>query len=128
MRRKKSIRWTCPAAAILIIVAPFTAVAWHTVLGYVLVMAALLFFVKVTPFCRKRENLYMFFLVAICSVPLNISLIFRYIRIGRLLWGLLSRSLAYLLLLSIEEIVMGYITRRLWTCQYRLPYSEQNAE
>ena len=128
MRREKSIRLVYPAAACLLMVMPVAAAMRHTILEYVLAAAALLFFVKVMPFCRRRENLWMFFLVAVCSIPMNTSLMIRYIQPYRLVLRLLLRSFLYLLLLSVEEIVMGYITRSLWVRQYRLPYSERQAD
>lgn len=121
MRRKTPIRWSCPMAVAGIFAAPIAAVMQHIVIGYVLMAAALLLFVKVSPPCRKRENMWMFFLVGICFIPINIILILRYITVKGLIWRLMFRSAAYFLLFSMEEIIMGYITRRLWILQRRLP-------
>ena len=123
MKRKIPTRWSCPMAVAAIFAAPIATVMQHIVIGYVMMAAALLFFVKVVPFCRKWENMWMFFLAAICFIPMNIYLIFRYIMVEGLMWRLMFRSSAYFLLFSTEEIIMGAITRRLWILQRRLPYT-----
>ena len=128
LKKKKSIRLVQIMAISSVIVAPIASAIRHTVFGYVLAAISLIFFVKVMPFTKKRENLWMFFLVSICSVPINTSLIFRYITIDIVLWCLLLRSMVYLLLLSLEEIIMGYITRLLWVRQYRVLYTKQSGE
>ena len=99
----------------------------HLTIGYLLMPVLLLLFVKAMPICRKRENLWMFFLVAVCSVPINLSLIFRYVLIDRTVLRLIIRPTVYFLLLSVEEVLMGYITRTIWVRQYKLPYYEQEA-
>ena len=124
MKGKKYIVWTRPTAICLVTAMPIAAAIRQTIFVYVLMAASLFFFVKVIPFCRRRENLWMFFLVAICSIPPNVCLISSHIQIYRKIWCLLFRSTAYLFLLSVEEIIMAFITRRLWKRQYKLPYSD----
>lgn len=97
----------------------------HLIVGYLVMPVLLLLFIRLMPICRKRENLWMFFLVAVCSVPINLSLIFRYVLIGRTVLRLIIRPTAFFLLLSVEEVIMGYITRTIWVRQYKLPYYDQ---
>ena len=123
MKRKKKNTWVGPTAVSLNIAVPVAAAMMHTIPVYVLLAASLLFFVKVMPFCRKRENLWMFFLVAVCTVPMNVSIIIGFTGTFRFILRLLFCPLAYLVLLSVEEIIMGCTARRLWHRQYRLPYS-----
>ena len=124
MKKKRRAAWVDLTIVSMIIIMSIAAAMLQSILGYVLLAAALLIFVRVIPCARKRENLWMFFMVAVSSVPMNITLIFRYIQ-SYGLWCFLFRSSAYLFLLSFEELIMGAVTRRLWTRQYRLPYSEQ---
>lgn len=124
MKKKRRAAWVDLTIVSMIIIMSIAAAMLQSILGYVLLAVALLIFVRVIPCARKRENLWMFFLVAVFSVPMNITLIFKYIQ-SYGLWCFLLRSSAYLFLLSFEELIMGAVTRRLWTRQYRLPYSEE---
>ena len=69
----------------------------------------------------------MFLLVALSTIPLNLYLLAEY---GYLVGasrhsGIISSSLLsiiwYDVLLSVEEILMGIITRLIWKKQYKLP-------
>lgn len=84
--------------------------------------------VGVLPFCHRRENLWLFVMTAIVSVPINWFLLREYE-----LWMLFSpakntsgwvyyMSLAeYVLVLSsFEEILSGMIGRIIWPKQIRL--------
>lgn len=84
-----------------------------------------LLFVWLVPICKHKENLWMFILLAIGSVPVNILMIYNSIFLGlladsslllKVLWGVLS----YCVVFSIEEIVFGVITRAIWRKQYKL--------
>ena len=92
--------------------------------------------VGVLPFCHRRENLWLFVMTAIVSVPINWFLLREYE-----LWMFLSpakntsgwvyyMSLAeYVLVLSsFEEILSGMIGRIIWPKQIRLyiPYDEED--
>lgn len=101
----------------------------HSPILIVLVPIALLITVALTPWARKRENIWMFLLVAVSGVPVNIIVI-------RWLLGLsffethffvlaFFRSVAlYLMLLSMEELILGVVTRMFWKNQYKISFSK----
>ncbi len=85
-------------------------------------------FVAVTPYCRKRESLWVFLLIGAASIPINLFILGKYD-----LWIYLTASgekhgivyymslIEYTLLLSsIEEIIGGLIARLIWKRQYKL--------
>ena len=90
-----------------------------------LVFPVLFAMVRFLPFCRRRENLWMFVYAAVAVVPVNVYVICRaglyeLFDESRFKCGLWS-VLLFILLLGIEEIILGVITRLLWKRQYRLP-------
>ena len=101
----------------------------HSPILIVLMPIALLISVALTPWARKRENICMFLLVAVSGVPVNIIVI-------RWLLGLsffethffvlaFFRSVAlYLMLLSMEELILGVVTRMIWKNQYKITFSK----
>lgn len=81
--------------------------------------------IGVVPLFRKRESLYMFILVAVAGLPINIRLSYWLVSeelissgflIGNILWGALLCCVFF----SVEEIVFGIITRMIWKKQYKL--------
>ena len=106
------------------------ALSLATVIGRSYLLFALLILVhflviKKIPAFKGRENVWTFIIVAMSYIPLNIYLL--YLMHG---WGLLFNSflilgifrcvLYYTILLSMEEVVMGVITRFLWRKQYKI--------
>lgn len=101
----------------------------HSPILIVLMPIALLISVALTPWARKRENIWMFLLVAVSGVPVNIIVV-------RWLLGLsffethffvlaFFRSVAlYLMLLSMEELILGVVTRMIWKNQYKISFSK----
>lgn len=101
----------------------------HSPILIVLMPIALLISVALTPWARKRENICMFLLVAVSGVPVNIIVI-------RWLLGLsffethffvlaFFRSVAlYLMILSMEELILGVVTRMIWKNQYKITFSK----
>lgn len=101
----------------------------HSPILIVSMPIALLISVALTPWARKRENIWMFLLVAVSGVPVNII-------VTRWLLGLsffethffvlaFSRSVAlYLMLLSMEELILGVVTRMIWKNQYKISFSK----
>ena len=88
----------------------------------VLIVSAL-FIVGAVPWRRQHENMWLFVLTAIGSVPINISLT-RYIidlgifETGFPVLGVVVTSVEiYLLLLGIEEIIIGVLGRMIWKKQ-----------
>lgn len=86
---------------------------------------SLFIIVGIVPVFKRRESLYMFILVAVAGLPINIRLSYWLVAeefissgflIGNILWGAL---LCYVFF-SVEEIVFGIITRMIWKKQYKL--------
>ncbi len=90
-----------------------------------LVIPVLFAMVRFLPFCHKRENLWMFVFAAMAVIPINIHLIHKlnlpYWVDNSTIMCCLWSVLLFLMLLSVEEIVLGLITRFIWKRQYRLP-------
>lgn len=90
---------------------------------FVVLIVSILFIVAVVPWCRLHENMWLFVLTAIGSVPINITLTRYIIDMGILetgfpVLGVLVTSLEiYLLLLGIEEIIIGVLGRMIWKRQ-----------
>ena len=90
---------------------------------FVVLIASILFIVAVVPWCRQYENMWLFVLTAIGSVPINITLTRYVIDMGILetgfpVLGVLVTSLEiYLFLLGIEEIIIRVLGRMIWKRQ-----------
>lgn len=92
-----------------------------------LLILAHLFVMKLVPAFRGRENLWMFLVVSVSSIPLNIAvLVFLnnqgFISGSFFLLGFTRCLMYYFVLLSVEEVVMGVITRMIWKKQNRLEF------
>lgn len=92
---------------------------------YILTVLSAFAVVGLVPSYKRRENLWMFLIVAISGIPVNIVLILGVLDfglmehmflIGRILWC----CILYSCLFSIEEILFGIVTRRIWKRQYKL--------
>lgn len=102
----------------------------HYKMLWLIPVAVLSLFVLVgtLPFCRKRENLWMFVLTAFCSIPVNWFLLTNFEIWKNVLYsGGESRILTkiviveYMMVLTgVEEIILGLLTRMLWRKQYKL--------
>ena len=81
--------------------------------------------IGVVPTCKGRETVWMFTVVAFSSVPINIYILLLMNKLGVLfgsmpILGVLRCILYYAVLLSVEEIVMGVVTRLIWRKQYKV--------
>lgn len=90
----------------------------------ILYVISLFIIIGVVPIFKKRENLWMFLLVAVTAIPINVNLIYSFVNMGylkELNWFriILWIFLIYCILFSIEEIVFGVITRFIWRKQYK---------
>lgn len=89
----------------------------------VVLILSVLFIVGVVPWCRQHENMWLFVLTAIGSMPINISLTHYIINWGIFetgfpVLGIVVTSIEiYLLLLGVEEIVIGVLGRMIWKKQ-----------
>ena len=79
---------------------------------------------KIVPTFRRRESIGMFIIITFSTIPINLFIM-------SLLWGMedicgvfiLTRFfrcfIYYMMLLSLEQVVMGVITRIIWRRQYK---------
>lgn len=81
--------------------------------------------VAVLPFCRKRENLWLFVLVAVCAIPINIFLLTEYPIWTYLVYSDSGKGVLYhlaflgsmLVAVGVEEVVISVVGRKLWRRQ-----------
>lgn len=87
----------------------------------IIAMAIVFLDVVILPMCENNENAWMFFLTAISVTSINIRLIINFLgdceSVPERLISVLVGLLAYFMLFSIEEIIMGIITRILFPKQ-----------
>lgn len=81
--------------------------------------------VSVLPFCRKRENLWLFIFCAVCSIPINYFLLTEFPQWKYLIYsGKISYYMTLiemiLILTGVEEVVVVIIGCRIWKRQYAL--------
>ena len=86
---------------------------------------SLFIIVGIVPIFKKRESLYMFILVGIAGLPINIRLSYwlvseEFISSGFLLGNILWVALLCCVFFSVEEIVFGIVTRLIWKKQYKI--------
>lgn len=99
--------------------------AKQSVILLLLCVLSLFVIVGTVPLFRKRESLFMFILVAVAGLPVNIRLAYWLVFDGIFSSGLLIGDILWVaflccVLFSVEEIVFGVITRMIWKKQYRL--------
>ena len=88
---------------------------------YVLIIvAAILLLVKIMPFTKSHENIWVFLLTFTSFIPMNIQLasfiqrtVFEWTGFLRGIWCVIL----WFVLISIEEIAMGLIARFIWKKQ-----------
>lgn len=86
---------------------------------------SLFIIVGVVPVFKRRESLYMFILVGIAGIPINIRLSYwlvseEFISSGFLLGNILWVALLCCVFFSVEEIVFGVVARFIWKKQYKI--------
>lgn len=90
---------------------------------FIILIVSVFLIVVVVPWCRHHENMWLFVLTAIGSVPINLSLTHCIIDSSILknsfpvLVRVVTSVEIYLLLLGIEEIVIGVLGRIIWKKQ-----------
>lgn len=90
-----------------------------------LCVLSLFIIVGTVPLFKKRESLFMFILVAVAGLPVNIRLAYWLVFDGIISSGFLIGDILWVaflccVLFSVEEIAFGVITRMIWKKQYRL--------
>lgn len=96
----------------------------HSVFIFILFILAHFIVLRITPAFRHRENIWMFVIVAFSSIPINLYLFGLLYEMELLfdsffLLNIIRGILYYIVILSIEEIIMGTVTRLLWKKQYK---------
>lgn len=119
---------TCSASLLPISLSIVGAIK-HSPIIILLVPIALLISVALTPWARKRENIWMFLLVAVAGVPVNIIVIRWFLGLpffeSHIFVLTVFRSVVlYLMILSIEELILGVVTRMIWKHQYNILFSQ----
>lgn len=100
----------------------FAAVQSRSVVVALIAVAAHFILLKVFPLFKKRENVWMFIFVVFSFIPFNVyalSVLNSVVSLfgNGVLLGLIECALYYMMLLSIEEIAMGVVTRFFWRKQ-----------
>ncbi len=87
-------------------------------------LCSLLFIVKSVSFCKGHENIWLFILTMIGTIPMNIKVTNLILELDVLNSGvpiigpIIATIEAYLLVLAFEEIIIGIIGRMLFKKQY----------
>lgn len=87
-------------------------------------LCSLLFIVKSVPFCKGHENMWLFILTMIGTIPINIKMTNLILKLDVLNSGIpfvgpiIATIETYLLVLAVEEIFIGIIGRVLFKKQY----------
>ncbi len=83
----------------------------------------LMFILLRLPICRNRENLWMFFLATITTIPFNlflVNIVVDFLYSHSLILSIFKGACIYLVLLSIEQLAFGIITRFFYRQQYKI--------
>ncbi len=91
---------------------------------YLIVAAVISLFgiIGIMPVFKRHENLWMFVLSTIVFMPQNLMIVYYFIRedIYGFIMNELVGFLVFCSLFSVEQIVLGVVTRILWRRQCRL--------
>jgi len=120
MLLKKGL-WSLMIPAVLSCVGVLSKSVWLIVMAFFMHFVVL----KLAPVCRGRENVWMFIMVIISSVPINVYLLV-FMGVNNMLFdsifvlGLFRCVLYYAMLFSVEELILGLVTRVLWKKQHKI--------
>ena len=89
--------------------------------------------IKVISYLKRHENLWMFILVVITSIPINFYILLQLHKLNMIfnsfyVLGILRCVLYYCILFSVEEIIMGVLTRMIWEKCIKLICSLNNLD
>lgn len=90
----------------------------------ILSVVAVFAVVAILPVCRQRESIWIFFLLFLTATPLNVDAIVDHLsaRIYDdlfLLTKILRGELFYLIAISMEELICGFLARLIWRRQLK---------
>ena len=128
-RVNKAAKIIASYSALLPITLSLIGAIKHSSVMILLLPVSLFITVALTPLARKQENIWMFLLVAASGIPVNLFVIRWFLGLSVLEshFFLLTffRGLAlYIMLLSMEELILGIITRMIWKKQYKISFSK----
>lgn len=86
---------------------------------------------KAVPEFKKRESLWMFIAVTFSSIPINVytvKICADFFADSYKFMAIIRVSIIYVILFSIQQLVMGILTRIIWKRQYRLWLPVENNE
>ena len=89
----------------------------------VILLIAIYLYIGICRSCRRHESLWLFVLAGIATIPVNIEIsvhaceYFSYLLGDAFIFRVMCFPLAYAILLSMEEIVLGMIGRMIWKNQ-----------
>ncbi len=95
----------------------------NSVLCLILAIISPFIIVGAVPTFKKRENLWMFLIVAITGIPVNLLFIYFLISefgLDIILYNVLYGSLLYFVLFSIEQLLYGIIIRFIYRKQLKM--------
>jgi len=100
------------------------AIIKHSVTLFVLYILVHFLVLKIIPAFKYYENIGMFVIVAFSSIPINVYIFNMLVDMGIFfdsffIINVLRGVLYYIILLSIEEVIMGILTRWVWKKQYK---------
>ena len=114
--------------ALLPILFSFICVATHSFGLICLLPIVLIASIALNPYSRKYENMWMFVLVVYASIPVNVTLInlisdlcFEETPIYLVI--LFRYAGLFLMILSMEELILGIVTRVIWKEQREISIS-----
>lgn len=113
--------WTLGIPAAL----SLASVIKHSVILFVILIVTHFIILKFIPVFKGYESVWMFIFVSISSIPLNVYILslineWGFLFDTILFLGILRAVLYYAVLFSIEQIIMGVVTRIVWKKQYKL--------
>ena len=127
LKKIKKILYSLQYALISVPIAlAITASIKISALYFILAIIFAFVVVAVMPICKHYENAWMFFMTAITVVPINIRVIVHLFSGGaNSLIGVLWGVILFFVMLSIEELIAGVITRIIWKNQRSFDDYEQ---
>lgn len=128
-RVKKATKIIISYSALLPISLSLIGAIKHSSVIILLLPVSLFITVALTPWARKRENIWMFLLVVASGIPVNLIVIRWLLGLPAFesdffLLTLFRGVVMYIMLLSMEELILGIITRMIWKKQYKISFSE----
>lgn len=95
------------------------------ILFLIISVMSMFLIVGTVPLFKKRESLWIFLLVSIAGIPVNFMIAYfivteEYFSVGFLIGNVFCVLLLSSILFSVEQIVFGIITRKIWKRQIKL--------